>query len=156
MRPLRPLGDDAVSPVIGIILMVAITVILTTVVGTFVLDLGASGTEPAPYVNWEFEAQAGTNPDFSADDDTIKVTHRQGDELTEEIAILVDGERVKDYSGLKYDTADPFGSAFGPGDSVLIKEKAGSDAIEEGDTVLVVYRPDRPKLRTVMDQDTVE
>ncbi|TSD08581.1 type IV pilin, partial [Haloglomus irregulare] len=35
------LGDDeAVSPVIGVILMVAITVILAAVIGTFVLGLG--------------------------------------------------------------------------------------------------------------------
>jgi len=32
--------DDAVSPVIGVILMVAITVILAAVIGTFVLGLG--------------------------------------------------------------------------------------------------------------------
>ena len=36
-------GDDrAVSPVIGVILMVAITVILAAVIGTFVLGLGDS------------------------------------------------------------------------------------------------------------------
>ncbi|MDY6775026.1 MAG: type IV pilin N-terminal domain-containing protein [Halobacteria archaeon] len=33
-------ADDAVSPVIGVILMVAITVILAAVIGTFVLGLG--------------------------------------------------------------------------------------------------------------------
>lgn len=32
--------DQAVSPVIGVILMVAITVILAAVIGAFVLDLG--------------------------------------------------------------------------------------------------------------------
>ncbi len=32
--------DDAVSPVIGVILMVAITVILAAVIATFVLGLG--------------------------------------------------------------------------------------------------------------------
>jgi len=32
--------EDAVSPVVGVILMVAITVILAAVIGTFVLDLG--------------------------------------------------------------------------------------------------------------------
>ncbi|WP_345775624.1 type IV pilin N-terminal domain-containing protein [Haloferax sp. Q22] len=32
--------DTAVSPVIGVILMVAITVILAAVIGTFVLGLG--------------------------------------------------------------------------------------------------------------------
>jgi len=34
--------DRAVSPVIGVILMVAITVILAAVIGTFVLGLGDS------------------------------------------------------------------------------------------------------------------
>jgi flagellin-like protein len=34
--------DRAVSPVIGVILMVAITVILAAVIGTFVLDLGGN------------------------------------------------------------------------------------------------------------------
>jgi len=40
--------DDAVSPVIGVILMVAITVILAAVIASFVLGLGdqASNTTP--------------------------------------------------------------------------------------------------------------
>ena len=42
-------GDDrAVSPVIGVILMVAITVILAAVIGTFVLGLGGQVSETAP------------------------------------------------------------------------------------------------------------
>ena len=41
-------GDDrAVSPVIGVILMVAITVILAAVIGTFVLGLGDSVSQNA-------------------------------------------------------------------------------------------------------------
>jgi flagellin-like protein len=39
--------DDAVSPVIGVILMVAITVILAAVIGTFVLGLGESVNQNA-------------------------------------------------------------------------------------------------------------
>lgn len=37
--------DSAVSPVIGVILMVAITVILAAVIGTFVLGLGDQVSE---------------------------------------------------------------------------------------------------------------
>ena len=37
--------EDAVSPVIGVILMVAITVILAAVIGTFVLGLGSNVQE---------------------------------------------------------------------------------------------------------------
>lgn len=42
----RFLGDRGVSPVVGVILMVAITVILAAVVGQFVLDLADILQEP--------------------------------------------------------------------------------------------------------------
>jgi flagellin-like protein len=46
--------DDAVSPVIGVILMVAITVILAAVIGAFVLNIGG-GQDTAPAVSIDFE-----------------------------------------------------------------------------------------------------
>ena len=45
MRYTETRDDDAVSPVIGVILMVAITVILAAVIGTFVLGLGDQVSE---------------------------------------------------------------------------------------------------------------
>ena len=47
--------DDAVSPVIGVILMVAITVILAAVIGTFVLGLGDQVQNNAPQAQFSFE-----------------------------------------------------------------------------------------------------
>jgi len=47
-------NDDAVSPVIGVILMVAITVILAAVIASFVLGLGDQ-QETAPNVSFDFE-----------------------------------------------------------------------------------------------------
>ena len=47
--------DDAVSPVIGVILMVAITVILAAVIASFVLGLGDSAGDAAPQVSTECE-----------------------------------------------------------------------------------------------------
>jgi flagellin-like protein len=46
--------DDAVSPVIGVILMVAITVILAAVIGTFVLGLGGQVQDTAPNAQFTF------------------------------------------------------------------------------------------------------
>jgi flagellin-like protein len=46
--------EDAVSPVIGVILMVAITVILAAVIGAFVLNIGGS-QDTAPSVSFDFE-----------------------------------------------------------------------------------------------------
>ncbi len=57
--------DSAVSPVIGVILMVAITVILAAVIGTFVLGLGQNVQE---------NAQAGVTFDSNAAEDNITVS----------------------------------------------------------------------------------
>ena len=64
--------DDAVSPVIGVILMVAITVILAAVIGTFVLGLGDQVQTTAPNAQFSFDYSSGSNP-------TLSVTHAGGD-----------------------------------------------------------------------------
>ena len=63
----------AVSPVIGVILMVAITVILAAVIGTFVLGLGDQVQETAPTAQFSFDAaESGNNY-------TVNITHEGGD-----------------------------------------------------------------------------
>ncbi len=47
--------DGAVSPVIGVILMVAITVILAAVIGTFVLGLGQQVQTTAPQASFSMD-----------------------------------------------------------------------------------------------------
>ncbi|MFC7216446.1 type IV pilin [Saliphagus sp. GCM10025334] len=57
------IGDEserAVSPVIGVILMVAITVILAAVIAAFVLDLGPGSGDTAPQANYEWTNDSGT------------------------------------------------------------------------------------------------
>ncbi|WP_049911187.1 type IV pilin [Halorubrum lipolyticum] len=55
MKPSNPLKGEnrAVSPVIGVILMVAITVILAAVIGTFVLGLGDQLGDTAPQASFD-------------------------------------------------------------------------------------------------------
>jgi len=52
--------DDAVSPVIGVILMVAITVILAAVIGAFVLNIGGN-QETAPQNQFDFQYNSTGN-----------------------------------------------------------------------------------------------
>ncbi|PSQ02341.1 type IV pilin [Halobacteriales archaeon QS_4_69_31] len=68
--------DDAVSPVIGVILMVAITVILAAVIATFVLGLGdqVSNTAPQASFSFDWDGEGGT-------EDTLNVTHDGGDTI---------------------------------------------------------------------------
>ena len=67
--------ERAVSPVIGVILMVAITVILAAVIGTFVLGLGDDLQDTSPTASFNFEYE--DNGDGTNDDVTI--THAGGD-----------------------------------------------------------------------------
>jgi len=73
MKPKQLLtDDDAVSPVIGVILMVAITVILAAVIASFVLGLGDS-QETAPNVSFNF--------DYDESDGNLTVTKSGGDAI---------------------------------------------------------------------------
>ena len=63
--------DRGVSPVIGVILMVAITVILAAVIGAFVLELGSSVATEQPQASFDFEFN-GSN---------VTVTHQGGSEI---------------------------------------------------------------------------
>ncbi|MFC6953798.1 type IV pilin N-terminal domain-containing protein [Halorubellus litoreus] len=62
--------EDAVSPVIGVILMVAITVILAAVIGAFVLGIGGSQAK-VPQASF----------DYSYSGSTVTVTHAGGDDI---------------------------------------------------------------------------
>ncbi|WP_227133698.1 type IV pilin [Halorubellus salinus] len=79
--------EDAVSPVIGVILMVAITVILAAVIGAFVLGIGGSQTQ-TPQASWEWSSGSASGTlacdvsvDGSSSGSTFHVTHQGGDEL---------------------------------------------------------------------------
>ncbi|RLM56956.1 type IV pilin [Halobellus sp. Atlit-31R] len=66
--------DDAVSPVIGVILMVAITVILAAVIGSFVLNLGGSIQQTAPQASFDFDYNTSANGN-------VTISHQSGDSI---------------------------------------------------------------------------
>jgi len=65
--------DRAVSPVIGVILMVAITVILAAVIGTFVLGLGDQVQNTTPQASFGFDTADGKV--------NVEITHETGDTI---------------------------------------------------------------------------
>ena len=78
--------EDAVSPVIGVILMVAVTVVLSAAIGAFVLDIGNAVTEKQPnaVIEFEVDADGGT--------DSVTLRHNGGDELeTDTLSVTIDG-----------------------------------------------------------------
>jgi flagellin-like protein len=109
---IRKLLDEkrAVSPVIGVILMVAITVILAAVIGTFVLGLGDQVNNNAPQASLEFE--------FKGTGTGLEITHTGGDSLNGQ---NID---VKSDDGTTRDVSD--GTTFTAGDKLITTSEIGS------------------------------
>jgi flagellin-like protein len=111
--------EKAVSPVIGVILMVAITVILAAVIGTFVLNLGQGLNQSAPQASFGFDY---TN-------DSVDVTHESGD--------TIDAERLNVTSSVELTETTSFADSVGAGDTATY-EISGNDEWS-GQTVRVVW-----------------
>ncbi len=156
--------DRAVSPVIGVILMVAITVILAAVIGTFVLGLGDQVQSTTPQASFGFDQ--GTDQPASNIDPVkeVTITHETGDTISEsDIRLSVDGDKAV---GVDYDSNNATSELWnGDGDvsagsSVTVRavytgnsysdtdltyssdgsvDTTDFDALESGDTVRVVY-----------------
>jgi len=114
--------DDAVSPVIGVILMVAITVILAAVIGTFVLGLGDQVQNNPPNAQFTFEFDqsysASKNTDLvnstaNSDDGELTVTHDGGESIPAARLSATDGDSTLDGGTGIYTS----GSDIGAGDS---------------------------------------
>ena len=79
--------DDAVSPVIAVILMVAITVILAAVIATFVLGLSENLNSTAPQATFSFEYEQN-----EGGTDVLTTTHQGGDTIEgQNLNITADG-----------------------------------------------------------------
>jgi len=123
--------DDAVSPVIGVILMVAITVILAAVIASFVLGLGDQAQETTPQASFNFDYSAADG----TDDGTVQVTHDGGDSIGPARLSLVGSENI-----------EASASSTGNGDDTLELDAAGDDGYGLSDDVsagtsVTVYEP---------------
>jgi flagellin-like protein len=90
--------NRAVSPVIGVILMVAITVILAAVIGAFVLEIGDQ-QETAPSTSFDSAEETIVQKSSSGDSGNsilnltrVRLTHAGGDTMSvRQVTILHDG-----------------------------------------------------------------
>ncbi|MCO8265530.1 type IV pilin N-terminal domain-containing protein [Haloferax sp. AB510] len=154
MKIRQLLADDgAVSPVIGVILMVAITVILAAVIGTFVLGLGEQ-TESAPQASFSFDF---TDNDQTSSDspDSLSITHDAGTAISSErLTFAVSGATAVDAA-----SSTPASIAVGGtlGDSSW--DILSSGTVNAGQTVTLdgddfMYNTDGPTDDTLADGTT--
>ncbi|AUX10679.1 flagellin [Halalkaliarchaeum desulfuricum] len=112
------IGDrEAVSPVIGVILMVAITVILAAVIGTFVLGLGDQVGDTAPNANWDAEIDEPANGEYN-----VTFSHTGGDSVDAETLSIEADDDV--FSG---DDAYASVEVLSAGDSITREIDDGED-----------------------------
>lgn len=148
------LDDRAVSPVIGIVLMVAITVVLAAVAGSFALGVGQSTGDAPPNVAFEFSYDDGATAGFSgSSDDEITIDVVGGDRIDQPTQVQVAGQRVDRTADLDY-ASGGFSPPVDAGETIVVEEGPG-DAIQSDDTVYVIYRPDKPKVRAIIGESQV-
>lgn len=129
------MDDRGVSPVIGVILMVAITVILAAVIASFVLGFGDDVSQ---------NVQAGA--DISQDDGTATVTWiSEGN--AQYLNVSADGTHIPDG-----DTE----SLSSVGDTVEINSTSDNHDIDGGSTNIVVTAVGSGGSETVILQETVQ
>ena len=149
--------DEGVSPVIGVILMVAITVILAAVIAAFVLGIGDTD-DPAPSASLNYEiTDSGSSAPF------IDISHDSGDsfELSDVEVILSDSQGESIADGTTLDEVTSFSGEFGPGDTLTIPNTIGGTSIldQPGSggpftvTVELVWAPGGGDAQSVFSED---
>jgi FlaG/FlaF family flagellin (archaellin) len=129
--------EDALSPVIGVVLMVALTVVLSASVGVFVLDIGSQVTQQTPnaVVQYEFAVDGSGN-------ETLTLTQEGGNPIDAQyVTVYVDGEVAWEAgsTGSNYvlDGPDQWADGLEGGDSLTLETNSSNVAV--GDTVQIVW-----------------
>lgn len=124
--------DDAVSPAVGIALLVAIAVILATLVGAFTLGVAGSSTKETPSAS--VETEWGQTTDGGDTHKTVDITILGGDTVdAENVVVRLDGDVVwndakgADVDDLKtYDGKQWSSDTITAGDTLGLREDARS------------------------------
>lgn len=132
--------DDAVSPVIGVVLIVAITVVLAAVAGTLLFGVVDDAGGPAPTAQFEFETNDGGDG-WAGGGDFVNVTHEGGDTVAVANLDVLVGD---DEAGV---AASDWAEEVSAGDTVSLTDAGTPPAgtvpvgggIDEGETVRVVW-----------------
>jgi flagellin-like protein len=136
--------EDAVSPVIGVILMVAITVILAAVIGTFVLGLGDQIKTSTPSSSFSVDTADDVVAN-STEWDNITISHVGGDGIK---SSAVNATMTVDYNFADGKDEAPEHDLSSPNSSktfdVLLKDLDSSDKVSAGDTVYVTVPQSHP------------
>ena len=141
MKPMKLFTDDrAVSPVVGVALLIAITVILAAVIGGVVLGIGTGGVDTPT---------AQLNAELDPDNNETTIHHNGGEPLPEDQIIVrvgnTDYEMSEDLTAgnsiTQAELEEPDGTAFG--------------TFTEDDEIVVLWDDPNSDSTTVLERFTV-
>lgn len=138
--------EEAMTPVIGIILMVAVTVILAAVIASFVLGMGSS-VDTVPQASFSFEYNDGGDGNFDSpvDGDTVTITHRGGGAIdVDRLTLVVGSTRL---------TPDEWSGEISAGDAETITD--ADVTMESDDNIRIVWASDTSKKTASLDSSTI-
>jgi FlaG/FlaF family flagellin (archaellin) len=138
----RNLATDeaAVSSVIAVVLMVALTIVLAASVGVFVLGIGQEATAQAdtPKVKYATEFTDGSG----SSNDTLSITVKGGDTVeADNLEIIVAGKTAwkSESAGTDFVIQDPgWSDEVKSGDTLTLK--ASDSNMTSGDRLMIVWR----------------
>lgn len=128
---LRP-GDDAVSPVVGVVLLVGIAVVLMSTIGVFVLGVGPGQQPPSG------DIQFSQHPNGTSGGYDVNVTVTWADGLVaDDVSTVVGSEEA-----CQHPTAGSWSGALEAGDERTVFGYGPScQPLEANDTIRVVWSP---------------
>ena len=148
--------DKAVSPVIGVILMVAITVILAAVIASFVFGIGSKAPKTAPQAQLSLNDAQASLKNAAGYTAVFTISHNGGDSIAcSNMKIMIYNSATDTlYGTLTYDTnthefvynngtTELFNTSkisddrFDPGDIMTVYENASAIKITSGTVLLV-------------------
>lgn len=148
-------NNRAVSPVIGVILMVAVTVVLAAVIGGFVFGLG-DPAEPAP--NAQIEAE------YVPSSDQVFLSNAGGDVIEGNNAVLTadhDGPSAAADTDILYFDQASLGTADGSQKTLVLDQdiRAGDsivtyENVSSGDTVTLEWQSEDGSQATTLGEFT--
>lgn len=169
---LRPklLGDEeerAVSPVIGVILMVAVTVILAAVIAGALMGMGDSIGDTPTTANAEVNVNSGyDNSSLNDSEEIVYISHSSGDSIDQDnVQVNLRSEdgapivSLTDESDQENITIDMNNEDFNAGSTITVESTDDGDSpedypeeLENGETI-VVQLVDTQTDTTVVDTE---
>jgi len=135
--------ERAVSPVIGVILMVAITVILAAVIASFVFGMGGKLVATPPQAQLAVFDDPNTNTQIPANQNSslVRLQHRGGDPLVvSELKIILEDPSGTQYTN--YNDTPP--KIYGLTNTSIKNDNVSANAIvntlDIGDTAYIVVQ----------------